>query len=159
MPKYRATVGFNAWHLRHRRFTAKNDAAARAMRQPLNQWVSETLLKIAKQNATDISSTPDAVVLVDRLDDKGEIEQEIDRFDHSESIPLSDALRAFTTKIAHLALFAESDYVNKRPDGADPEAVQTDLNWLTAQHEALESLIREARDLIGFQNHPTPDTT
>ncbi len=69
----------------------------------------------------------------------------------------SDAERlAFVKQIARLTLFAESDYVTGRPERTDPEAVQADLDWLTAQDETLESLIREARALTGSANHPPP---
>lgn len=78
----------------------------------------------------------------------------IDRLDHSASPPASDRLLSFVQNIARLTLFAESDYVTDRPEGTDPEAVQTDLDWLIAQDETLESLIREARALTGIGNHP-----
>jgi len=78
--------------------------------------------------------------------------------DHSASLPSSDRLLSFVQNIARFTLFAESDYVTDRPEGTDPEAVQTDLDWLIAQDETLESLIRQARALTGAGNHPPPSS-
>ncbi|MGO9474456.1 MAG: hypothetical protein ACLPWS_13805 [Rhodomicrobium sp.] len=68
----------------------------------------------------------------------------------------SKDLYAFAAQIARLTLFSESDYVAGRPEGADPEAVQADSDWLTAQDQALESLIREARRLTQIESRPPP---
>ena len=77
---------------------------------------------------------------------------------HDGAYSPSEDLHAFAAQIARLTLFAESDYVTGRPEGTDPEAVQTDLDWLIAQDETLESLIRQARALTGAGNHPPPSS-
>jgi hypothetical protein len=152
--EYRVTVGFNAWLLRNKTFTAADDDAARAMKDELDQWASETMLEAAHDNGTDSSDFPDPIITVDRLNTHGVMEDEIYFFRHSQSHPFSTDLLAFAQSIARLTLFTESDYVTGHPEGTDPEAVQTDLDWLTAQDDALESLIREARRLTG--NQPPP---
>ncbi len=156
MPEYRATLGFNAYLLRNKTFPAAGEDAARAMKDELDRWASETMLAAAHANGADCPDIPDAIVTVDRLDAHGVMEDEIYFFRHSQSHPFSTDLLAFARKIARLTLFTESDYVTGRPEGADPNAVQTDLDWLTAQDETLESLIREARALTGAENHPPP---
>jgi hypothetical protein len=156
MPDYRATLGFNAWLLHKKTFAAADDDAARAMKDELDRSAGETMLEAAQDNGTDCSDFPDAIVTIDRLDTHGVTEDEIYFFRHSQSHPFSTDLLAFAEKIARLTLFAESDAVTDRAEGADPEAVQTDLDWLTAQDETLENLIREARALTGIENHPPP---
>jgi len=156
MSDYRAVLGFNAWLLRKKTFTAADDDAARAMKDELDIWAGETMLEAAHDNGADCPDFPDAIVTVDRLDAHGVMQDEIYFFRHSQSQPFGADLLAFAEKIARLTLFAESDAVTGRAEGADPEAVQTDLDWLTAQDETLESLIREARALTGIENHPSP---
>jgi hypothetical protein len=156
MSEYRATVGFNTWLLCHRTFTATNDEAVRAMQTQLDEWAANAMSQAASQNGNELPDFPDAVVTIDRLDAHGLMEDEIFFFRHSQSHPFSTDLLAFAAKIARLTLFAESDNVTGRPEGTDPKAVQTDLDWLTAQDEALESLIREARTLTGTEHHPPP---
>jgi hypothetical protein len=159
MPNYRATVTFNSWLLRSRAFAAKDDEAARTMQSELDEWASEIMRAAANHPGGDMPILPDAVVTVDRLDAHGVMEDEIYFFRHSQSHPFGPDLLAFAAKIARLTLFAESDYVTGRPEGTDPEAVQTDLDWLTAQDETLESLIREARALTATGNqHQAPQT-
>jgi hypothetical protein len=156
MSEYRATVGFNTWLLRHRTFTATNDEAVRAMQTQLDEWAANAMSQAANQNDNELPDFPDAVVTIDRLDAHGLMEDEIYFFRHSQSHPFSTDLLAFAAKIARLTLFAESHNVTGRPEATDPESVQKDPDWLTAQDETLESLIREARTLTGTEHHPPP---
>jgi hypothetical protein len=128
------------------------------MQAALDEWATAAMLRAARENGTDPSDTPDAAVTVDRLDAHGVMEDEIYVFRHSQSIPSGDRLLAFARNIAALTLFAESGAVTEEPERTDPEPMQPDSGWLTAQDETLESLIREARALTGIQNHPPPDT-
>ena len=53
-------------------------------------------------------------------------------------------LRAFAEQVARLTLFTETLDADE-----DPDAAQTDLDWLIAQDETLETLIHDARKLCG----------
>ena len=127
MPEYRATLGFNAWLLRRHIFKARSDKKARATRPLLDQWATQVMLQTAHENGTDLSSTPNAFIVIDRLDAAGQFAKEIDNFNHSGSRTHSDQLYAFTMKIAHLTLFSESDAVTGRPQGNGSEAIQAEF--------------------------------
>jgi hypothetical protein len=76
---------------------------------------------------------------------------------HAEDTPGPD-FEGFARQIARLMLWHESELFKEQvAGGADPEAAQTDLDYLTSQDEALQSLIHKARKLCGMTPAPEQD--
>ncbi len=172
MPEYRLTFARNVRQYQHHKFQAANDSAAkvyasRALTAYANPTPAITGNCIEWDNPHEFDDIDfnDPNIMLDRwiapppIDDArlktasgrwDPLEEEILDPDHL----YSSRARAFIDRIARLTLFGESDYVTGRPEGTDPEDVQTDLDWLIAQDETLESLIREARALTGAGTDP-----
>ncbi len=174
MPHYRLTFARNVRQYQHHKFQAANDSDAKA-------YASRALTAYAKPTAEipgncvewdaahefDDIDFDDPNIMLDRwiapppIDDarlktaSGRWEPLEEEILNPDRLYSSRAL-AFIQKVARLTLWMESDYVTGRPEGTDPEAVQTDLDWLTAQDDTLESLIREARALTRTGTDPPP---
>ncbi len=150
MPEYRATRFINTREADTYHFTAETDQAARETLLPGDNldWSGDADLVDC-----DVS---DEVLALDRRKDDGSYEIIEDQIELAGEKPYGQPSREFVLKVAGIMLFAESDYVTGRPEGTDPEAVQTDLDWLTARDETLESLIREARALTRLNSDVPP---
>ncbi len=146
MPEYCATRFINTREADTYHFTAENDQAAREILLLGDNldWSGDADLV-----ACDVS---DEILALDRRKKDGTYEVIDDEIELAGQMPYGQPSREFVLKVAGIMLFAESDYVTGRPEGTGPEAVQTDLDWLTARDETLESLIREARGLARLKS-------
>ncbi len=174
MPHYRLTVARNVRQYQHHKFQAANNSDAKA-------YASRALTAYAKPTPAipgnciewdaphefeDIDFDDPNIMLDRRIASPpigdAHLKTASGRWEPLEDEILnpnhlySNRALAFIEHIARLTLFAESDCVTGRPEGTDPEDVQTDLDWLTAQNDTLESLIREARALTRTGTGPPP---
>jgi len=132
---YRATIAFNSWTVRFRKFQAESDDAVRAMEGEVAKWIDEEIDRAARHEGGDPSETPDARVIVDRVswnDGEEEIEEEcVLEFDHEGSRPIAYECVRLVQKLAAVSTEPSLPYGEVR--------------------KTLNDLVDEARKLCGTE--------